>query len=76
MVLWKRGKIKLTRFYGLLEEAKEVYLLTLCDLIVNRITLSSGYEIVVKAIEKCWDWVRTKNVDADQHSSDSRNTFS
>lgn len=56
----------MTRFYCLVEEAKEVYLLTLCDLIVDRISLSSGYEIVVEAIEKCWDWIRTKNVEADQ----------
>ncbi len=41
-------------------------MLTLCDLIVDRLSLSSGYKIVVETIEKCWDWIRSKNVDADQ----------
>lgn len=56
----------MTRFDSLIEDAKVVYLLALCDLIVDRISCSVGYEVVVEALEKCWEWIQSKNVDADQ----------
>ena len=54
------------RFDSLIEEAKEVYLLVLCDLIIDRISCSDGYEVAVEALEKCWEWIQSKNVEADQ----------
>lgn len=56
----------MTRFDSLIEDAKVVYLLALCDLIVDRISCSAGYEVVVEALEECWEWIQSKNVDADQ----------
>lgn len=56
----------MTRFDSLIEDAKVAYLLALCDLIVDRISCSEGYEVVVEALEKCWEWIQSKNVAADQ----------
>lgn len=56
----------MTTFDSLIEDAKAVYLLVLCDLIVDRISCSVGYDVVVEALEKCWEWIQSKNVDADQ----------
>lgn len=56
----------MVRFDSLTKEAKEVYLLTLCDLIKGRIMYSEGYDLAVEALEKSWEWVQSKNVDADQ----------
>lgn len=53
-------------FNSLSEEAKEIYLLALCDLIVDRILCSDGYGLVVEALQKCWEWIQSKSVDADQ----------
>ena len=38
------------RFNSLSEEAKAIYLLALCDLIVDRILCSDGYEVVIEAL--------------------------
>ena len=54
------------RFNSLSEEAKEIYLLALCDLIVDRILCSDGYEVVIEALQKCWEWIQSKSIDADQ----------
>ena len=62
----EKRKLKMDRFNSLIEEAKEVYLLVLCDLIADRISCSVGYEVAVEALEKCWEWVQSKNVEADQ----------
>lgn len=56
----------MTTFDSLIEDAKAVYLLVLCDLIVDRISSSIGYDVAVEALEKCWEWIQSKNVDADQ----------
>lgn len=47
-------------------EAKIGYLLSLSDLIIEHISNSEGYEIAVEAMEKCWQWVRFKNLRADE----------
>lgn len=54
------------RFNRMSEEAKEVYLLVLCELLIEKISNSDGYEIVVEALERCWEWIKSKNVEADE----------
>ena len=44
---------------------KEIILLTLCKILMKKIEKCEGYEIVIEAIEKCWEWVESKNVAAD-----------
>lgn len=56
----------MTRLHNLTELTKSVYLLALCDLVVDELSDSQGYEIAVEALEKCEEWVQTKNVEADQ----------
>ncbi|MBQ2983092.1 MAG: hypothetical protein IJD58_13410 [Lachnospiraceae bacterium] len=55
----------MNRFNSLIEEAKEIYLLELCEVIIEKIANCEGYEITVEAIEKCWEWIKLKNIDAD-----------
>ncbi len=52
------------KFNDLCREARIVYLLSLCDLITKDILQSKGYPIVHEALEKCWKWVRDKNIEA------------
>lgn len=57
---------RMIKFSSLIEKAKEVYLLVLCDLIICKISESQGYELTVEALKKCWNWVQFKSVTADQ----------
>lgn len=52
-------------FYNISADAKVVYLLSLSDLIIDNISDSEGYELAIEALKKCWEWVRFKNVKAD-----------
>lgn len=52
------------KFYNLSVDAKIVYLLSLSDLIVDNISSSDGYKVAVESLEKCWEWVRFKNIKA------------
>jgi hypothetical protein len=54
----------MNQFYNLSVDAKVVYLLSLCDLIIDNISSSEGYEVAVESIEKCWEWVKFKNIEA------------
>ena len=56
----------MTKLNNLTELAKSVYLLALCDLVVDKLFDSEGYEIAIEALGKCEEWVQTKNVEADQ----------
>ena len=40
----------MTRPDSLIEDAKVVYLLALCDLILDRLSCSAGYEVVLEAL--------------------------
>lgn len=54
----------MNQFNNLSVDAKVVYLLSLCELIIDKISKSEGYEVAVEALEKCWDWVKFKNIEA------------
>lgn len=56
----------MNRFNRLIEEAKEIYLLQLCEVLVEKLANCEGYEIVVQAIEKCYEWIKEKNIDGDE----------
>lgn len=54
------------KYENLSVDAKIVYLLSLSELIIDHISGSDGYEVAVGALEKCWEWVRYKNVEASE----------
>lgn len=54
----------MNKFDNLCEDAKVVYLLSLCDLIIDNISRSDGYKVAVESLEKCWEWVKFKNIEA------------
>lgn len=58
--------IKYDEFNSLSEYAKVVCLLSLCDLILDKITNSNGYDVVVEALDKSLEWLYSKKVNADQ----------
>ena len=58
--------MQMTRLHNITQVAKSVYLLILCDLVVDRLSDSEGYEIVIEALGKCQEWVQIKNIEADQ----------
>ena len=53
-------------FNVMTEEVRQIYLLSLCELIVNKISKCNGYDIVEKALEQCWEWITSKGVEADE----------
>lgn len=53
------------QFDNLNADAKIIYLLSLSDLIIDNISSSDGYNVAVESLEKCWEWVRFKNIEAD-----------
>lgn len=54
----------MNKFYNLCVDAKIVYILSLSDLIINNISNSDGYKVAVESLEKCWEWVKFKNIEA------------
>jgi hypothetical protein len=52
----------MNRFNNLSENAKIVYLLSLSDLIIDKISKSEGFEVAVESLEKAWQWLRLKNL--------------
>lgn len=52
----------MNQFHNLSMDAKIVYLLSLSELIIGKISTSEGYEVAVEAIAKCWEWVKDKNI--------------
>ncbi len=54
----------MNRFNNLSEDAKIVYLLSLSDLIIDKISKSEGFEVAVEPLEKAWEWLKLKDVDA------------
>lgn len=45
----------MNQFHNLSMDAKIVYLLSLSELIIGKISTSEGYEVAVEAIAKCWE---------------------
>lgn len=58
--------MKMKELNHLSVDAKIAYLLSLSDLVRVHISNSDGYEVAVEALEKCWDWVRFRNIKADK----------
>lgn len=54
----------MNQFDKLSADAKVVYLLSLSNLIIDSIAKSQGFEVAVKALEKSWEWLKFKNVEA------------
>ncbi len=54
----------MNQFDNLSVAAKVVYLLSLSDLIISNISNSEGYEVAVESLEKCWEWVKYKDIKA------------
>ncbi|MDR7241855.1 hypothetical protein J2W47_000952 [Priestia megaterium] len=55
----------MNRFNNLSEDAKVVvYLLSLSDLIIDKISKSEGFEVAVESLEKAWEWLKFNNIDA------------
>lgn len=54
----------MNKFHNLCANAKVVYLLSLTDLIIDDISKSDGYKVAVESLEKCWEWVKFKNIEA------------
>jgi len=54
----------MNQFNNLNVNAKVIYLLSLCELIIDKISKSEGYEVAVESLEKCWEWVKFKNIEA------------
>ena len=62
--------MQMTRLHNITQVAKSVYLLILCDLVVDRLSDSEGYEIVIEALGKCQEWVQIKNIEDNQKQLD------
>ncbi|PFB06684.1 hypothetical protein CN383_01540 [Priestia megaterium] len=56
---------QMNRFNNLSKDAKVVYLLSLSNLIINKISESKGFEVAVESLEKAWEWLKLKDFDAD-----------
>lgn len=56
---------QMNRFNNLSEDAKVVYLLSLSNLIINKVSESEGFEVAVESLEKAWEWLKLKDLDAD-----------
>ncbi|WP_443089682.1 hypothetical protein, partial [Weizmannia sp. CD-2023] len=41
-----------------------VYLLLLTELVIDKTSQSEGYEIALESLNKAWDWIKYKNIDA------------
>lgn len=54
----------MNRFNNLSEDAKVVYLLSLSDLIIDKISKYEGFEVAVESLEKAWEWLKFNNIDA------------
>ncbi|MFF2484306.1 Imm6 family immunity protein [Paenibacillus sp. NPDC058071] len=54
----------MNQFKNLSVDAKVVFLLSLCELIIDKISKSEGYEVALESLEKCWEWVKFKNIEA------------
>ncbi|WP_051384790.1 Imm6 family immunity protein [Sporolactobacillus laevolacticus] len=52
------------QFDNLSVDAKVVYLLSLSELIIDNISQSEGFEVAVESLEKAWEWVKFKNIEA------------
>lgn len=64
--IFSRSESKMGKFENLNVDAKIVYLLSLSEVIIDNISGLEGYEVAVEALEKCWEWVRYKNVEASE----------
>ncbi|OPX42925.1 hypothetical protein CLHUN_32490 [Ruminiclostridium hungatei] len=53
----------MNQFDNLSVDAKVTYLLSLTELIISNISNSEGYDVAVESIEKCWEWVKFKNIE-------------
>ena len=53
------------RFEKMSIEARVVFLLTLTDLIKEKLSGANGYELAINAIDSCWKWLKAKNIEAD-----------
>lgn len=56
----------MNQFDKLNADAKVVFLLSLSELVINKISKSEGYEVAVESLRKCWEWVKFKNIEAHQ----------
>lgn len=54
----------MNQFDYLSVDAKVAFLMTLSDLIIDRISQSEGFEVAVDALRKSWEWVKFKNIEA------------
>ncbi|MBC1417823.1 Imm6 family immunity protein [Listeria fleischmannii] len=45
--------------------SKIVYLLSLCDKILPYLKEDANYKFVEEAMDRCWQWIIEKNIDAD-----------
>ncbi|MGG3678581.1 Imm6 family immunity protein, partial [Heyndrickxia faecalis] len=52
------------KFDNLNIDAKMVYLLLLTELVIDKTSQSEGYEIALESLNKAWDWIKYKNIDA------------
>jgi hypothetical protein len=52
------------QFNNLSVDAKVIYLLSLYELIIDKISKSEGYEVALESFGKCWEWVEFKNIEA------------
>lgn len=46
-------------------EAQVVYFLGLSEKVIPNLVSSKNYETLRKALDRCWDWLEHKNIDAD-----------
>ncbi|WP_338780317.1 Imm6 family immunity protein [Metabacillus sp. FJAT-52054] len=54
----------MNQFENLSVDAKVVYLLSLSELIIGKISQSKGYGLVVESLERGWQWVKYRNIEA------------
>lgn len=52
------------KFDNLNIDAKMVYLLLLTEFVIDKTSQSEGYEIALDSLNKAWDWIKYKNIDA------------
>lgn len=52
-------------FYQISSEAKVAYFLGLSELIIQKLLDSKHYKVIRTSIDKCWQWLESKEIDAD-----------
>jgi len=53
------------KFNDLSSDSKVLFLLSSTNLIINKLSKSQGFDVALKSIKNCWEWLSIKKISAD-----------